>query len=60
MLTRPESLYLKDDEGSVEIGWSLENYTRQTATLTILRVTEGSTSEKVCNEPSPAVPTPTR
>lgn len=51
VLTRPESLYLKDDEGSVEIGWSLENYTRQTATLTILRVTEGSTSEKVCNEP---------
>lgn len=50
VLTRPESLYLKDDEGSVEIGWSLENYTRQTATLTILRVTEDSTSEKVCNE----------
>lgn len=52
VLTRPESLYLKDDEGPVEIGWSLENYTSQTATtLTILRVTEGSTSEKVCNEP---------
>ncbi|MCU7652029.1 S-layer homology domain-containing protein [Acutalibacter sp. LFL-21] len=50
VLTRPESLYLKDDEGPVEIGWSLENYTRQTATLTILRVTEDSTSEKVCNE----------
>ncbi len=48
VLTRPESLYLKDDTGSVEIGWSLENYTSQTAaTLTILRVTEDSTSETV-------------
>ena len=48
VLTRPESLYLKDDAGSVEIGWSLENYTSQTAaTLTILRVTEDSTSETV-------------
>ncbi len=51
VLTRPESLYLKDDEGPVEIGWSLENYTRQTATLTILRVTEDSTSEKVYDGP---------
>lgn len=51
VLTRPESLYLKDDEGSVEIGWSLENYTRQTATLTILRVTEDSTSETVYERP---------
>lgn len=51
VLTRPESLYLKDDAGSVEIGWSLENYTSQTATtLTILRVTEDSTSTQVCNE----------
>ena len=47
VLTRPESLYLKDDAGPVEIGWSLENYTSQIATLTILRVTEDSTSEKV-------------
>ena len=39
VLTRPESLYLKDDAGPVEIGWSLENYTRQTATLTITQVT---------------------
>ena len=39
VLTRPESLYLKDDEGPVKIGWSLENYTRQTATLTITRIT---------------------
>lgn len=39
VLTRPESLYLKDDEGPVEIGWSLENYTSQTATLTITQVT---------------------
>lgn len=51
VLTRPESLYLKDDEGPVEIGWSLENYTSQTATLTILRVTEDSTSEKVYDGP---------
>lgn len=39
VLTRPESLYLKDDAGSVEIGWSLENYTSQIATLTITQVT---------------------
>ena len=39
VLTRPESLYLKDDAGSVQIGWSLENYTRQTGTLTITQVT---------------------
>ena len=50
VLTRPESLYLKDDEGPVEIGWSLENYTSQIASLTILRVTEDSTSTQVCNE----------
>lgn len=51
VLTRPESLYLKDDAGPVEIGWSLENYTRQTATLTILRVTEDSTFETVYEGP---------
>ena len=51
VLTRPESLYLKDDEGPVEIGWSLENYTSQTATLTILRVTEDSTSKTVYEGP---------
>ena len=39
VLTRPESLYLKDDEGPVEIGWSLENYTSQIASLTITRIT---------------------
>lgn len=39
VLTRPESLYLKDDEGPVEIGWSLENYTSQPTTLTITQVT---------------------
>lgn len=39
VLTRPESLYLKDDARSVEIGWSLENYTSQIATLTITRIT---------------------
>lgn len=51
VLTRPESLYLKDDEGPVEIGWSLENYTSQPTTLTILRVTEDSTSETVYEDP---------
>ena len=51
VLTRPESLYLKDDEGPVEIGWSLENYTSQPTTLTILRVTEDSTSETVYEGP---------
>lgn len=51
VLTRPESLYLKDDEGSVKIGWSVENYNKQPTTLTILRVTEDSTSTQVCNEP---------
>ena len=35
----------------MEIGWSLENYTSQIATLTILRVTEDSTSEKVYDGP---------
>lgn len=51
VLTRPESLYLKDDARSVEIGWSLENYTSQIATLTILRVTEDSTFETVYEGP---------
>lgn len=50
VLTRPESLYLKDDTGPVEIGWSVENYNKQPTTLTILRVTEDSTSTQVCNE----------
>lgn len=50
VLTRPESLYLKDDEGPVEIGWSLENYTSQTATLTILRVTDDNSSSEVYNK----------
>lgn len=39
VLTRPESLYLKDDTGSVEIGWSVENYNKQPTTLTITQVT---------------------
>ena len=39
VLTRPESLYLKDDEGPVEIGWSVENYNKQPTTLTITQVT---------------------
>lgn len=50
VLTRPESLYLKDDAGPVEIGWSLENYTSQTATLTILRVTDDNSSSEVYNK----------
>ena len=39
VLTRPESLYLKDDEGSVKIPWSVENYNNQPTTLTITQVT---------------------
>ena len=39
MLTRPESIYLTDDMGSVDIQWSLGSYTNQTATLTVTRVT---------------------
>lgn len=39
VLTRPESLYLKDDEGSVQIPWSVENYNNQPTTLTITRIT---------------------
>ena len=39
VLTRPESLYLKDDEGSVQIPWSVENYNNQPTTLTITQVT---------------------
>lgn len=50
MLTRPESIYLTDDMGSVDIQWSLGSYTNQTATLTILRVKGDSTSETVCEE----------
>lgn len=39
VLTRPESLYLKDDTGSVQIPWSVENYNNQPTTLTITQVT---------------------
>lgn len=39
VLTRPESLYLKDDARSVEIPWSVENYNNQPTTLTITQVT---------------------
>ena len=39
VLTRPESLYLKDDAGSVQIPWSVENYNNQPTTLTITQVT---------------------
>ena len=53
MLTRPESIYLTDATDSVGIQWSLGNWTEgsgQTATLTILRVTEDDTSKPVCKE----------
>lgn len=53
MLTRPESIYLTDATDSVGIQWSLGNWTEgsgQTATLTILRVTEDDTSKPVCEE----------
>lgn len=53
MLTRPESIYLTDAMDSVGIQWSLGNWTEgsgQTATLTILQVTEDDTSKPVCKE----------
>lgn len=52
-LIRPESIYWKDSDGSVSIGWTAENLTEgggQTVTLTILRVTEDNTSTEICNE----------
>ena len=49
-LTPPQSIYLKDTDGAVNIGWSVENATTgasQQPTLTITRVTEDNTTTKV-------------
>ena len=49
-LTPPQSIYLKDTDGAVNIGWSVENATTgasQLPTLTITRVTEDNTTTKV-------------
>ena len=49
-LTPPQSIYLKDTDGTVNIDWSVENATTgasQLPTLTITRVTEDNTTTKV-------------
>ena len=52
-LTPPQSIYLKDTDGTVNIGWSVENATTgasQQPTLTITRVTEDNRAEVVSKE----------
>ena len=52
-LTPPQSIYLKDTDGTVNIDWSVENTTEgapQPATLTITRVTEDNTTQEVARE----------
>ena len=52
-LTPPKSIYLKDTDGTVNIGWSVENATvgaSQPSTLTITRVTEDNTTKVVDSE----------
>ena len=49
-LTPPQSIYLKDTDGAVNIDWSVENATEGAPlqpTLTITRVTEDNTTTKV-------------
>ena len=49
-LTPPKSIYLKDTDGTVNIGWSVKNATTgaaQQPTLTITRVTEDNDTEVV-------------
>ena len=49
-LTPPQSIYLKDTDGAVNIDWSVENTTDgapQPSMLTITRVTEDNTTTKV-------------
>ena len=49
-LTPPQSIYLKDTDGTVNIDWSVENATAGAPlqpTLTITRVTEDNTTTKV-------------
>ena len=52
-LTPPQSIYLKDTDGAVNIGWSVENATTgasQQPTLTITRVTEDNHTQVVASE----------
>ena len=52
-LTPPQSIYLKDTDGAVNIGWSVENATTgasQLPTLTITRVTEDNNTHEVASE----------
>ena len=52
-LTPPQSIYLKDTDGAVNIGWSVENATTgasQQPTLTITRVTEDNSTHEVASE----------
>ena len=52
-LTPPQSIYLKDTDGTVNIDWSVENATAgtpQQPTLTITRVTEDNNTEVVYSE----------
>ena len=52
-LTPPQSIYLKDTDGAVNINWSVENATvgaSQPPTLTITRVTEDNTTKVVAKE----------
>ncbi len=49
-LTPPQSIYLKDTDGAVNINWSVENATEgapQPSTLTITRVTEDNRTQVV-------------
>ena len=52
-LTPPQSIYHKDTDGAVNIGWSVENATTgasQQPTLTITRVTEDNNTHEVASE----------
>lgn len=52
-LTPPQSIYLKDTDGAVNINWSVENATdgaSQPPTLTITRVTEDNSTQEVARE----------
>ena len=52
-LTPPQSIYLKDTDGTVNINWSVVNATTgasQQPTLTITRVTEDNTTKVVDKE----------
>ena len=52
-LTPPQSIYLKDTDGAVNINWSVENATdgaSQQSTMTITRVTEDNNTQVVARE----------